>query len=86
MLQKGTSVSQEETGNTASQTGTDASGTDAAQATEPGEVTFTDDLGRKVTVNNPQRVTVLLSSFADVWQSAGGTITAAVHETWRTTR
>ncbi len=79
---EGNSVSQEETGNTASQTGTDASGTDAAQATEPGEVTFTDDLGRKVTVNNPQRVTVLLSSFADVWQSAGGTITATVHESW----
>lgn len=78
------SASQEEAGEAASHDGTETAGTDAAgeQAKEPVEVTFSDDLGREVTMNNPQRVTVLLSSFADVWQSAGGTITAAVHETW----
>ncbi len=56
--------------------------TEDAVATAPGEVTFYDDLNRKIVLNNPQRVTVLLGSFADVWQSAGGTITATVHESW----
>ena len=37
-------------------------------ATEPeNAVTFTDDLGRTVTVSNPQRVACLLGSFAEVW-------------------
>ena len=31
------------------------------------QVTFVDDLGRTVTVNNPQRVATLISSFADIW-------------------
>ena len=39
-------------------------------------VTFTDDLGRTVTVDNPQRVACLLGSFAEVWMNAGGTVIA----------
>lgn len=34
--------------------------------------TFTDDLGREVTVNHPQRVAALLGSYADLWVLAGG--------------
>ena len=41
------------------------------------EVTFTDDLGREVTVDNPQRVATLLGSFADMWVLAGGTVQAS---------
>ena len=45
-------------------------------------VTFTDDLGREVTVDNPQRVAALLGSFADVWVLAGGTLCAAAEDAW----
>lgn len=47
-------------------------------------VTFTDDLGREVTVEQPQRVAVLLGSFADIWCLAGGkdTLVAAAHDSW----
>lgn len=40
-------------------------------------VTFTDDLGREVTVEDPQRVAALLGSYADMWYLAGGEICAA---------
>ena len=36
-------------------------------------VTFTDDLGRTVTVDQPERVAALLGSFAQIWMLAGGT-------------
>ena len=36
-------------------------------------VTFTDALGRTVTVESPKRVAALIGSFADVWCLAGGT-------------
>lgn len=39
--------------------------------------TFTDDLGRQVTVNSPHRVAALLGSYADLWYLAGGEICAA---------
>jgi iron complex transport system substrate-binding protein len=39
-----------------------------------GSVTFTDDLGTEITVENPQRVIATLASFADTWQLAGGTL------------
>jgi len=45
-------------------------------------VTFTDDLGREVTVENPRRVAALLGSFADVWILAGGTLCAAAEDAW----
>ncbi len=48
----------------------------------PLEVTFTDALGREVSVSDPQRVAVLLGSFADVWTLAGGEITATVKDAW----
>lgn len=47
-------------------------------------VTFTDDLGRQVTVDRPQRVACLIASFADIWCLAGGAeqIVAATDATW----
>lgn len=47
--------------------------------------TFTDDLGREVTVNQPKRVACLISSFSDIWALAGGVeqIVAATDATWR---
>ena len=37
-----------------------------------GEYSFTDDLGRTVTLDEPQRVAALIGSYADVWCLAGG--------------
>ena len=45
-------------------------------------VTFVDDLGRTVTVDNPQRVACLLGSFAQVWQLAGGQVIATADDAW----
>lgn len=48
-------------------------------------LTFTDDLDREVTVPvQPQRVAVLLGSYADVWCLAGGqdTLVAAASDAW----
>ncbi len=48
-------------------------------------VTFTDDLQRQVTIDGtPERVAVLIGSFADVWCLAGGrdSIAAAADDTW----
>ncbi|MGN0794030.1 MAG: ABC transporter substrate-binding protein [Aristaeellaceae bacterium] len=44
--------------------------------------TFTDDLGRTVTVNRPERVAALLASFAQVWQLAGGDVVATADDAW----
>lgn len=44
--------------------------------------TFTDDLGRTVTVPEPGRVACLLGSFADIWVSAGGQVIAAPDDAW----
>ena len=44
--------------------------------------TFTDDLGREVTVSQPRRVAALLGSFADVWHLAGGTVAASADDAW----
>ena len=44
--------------------------------------TFTDDLGRTVTVDSPQRVACLLGSFADIWTLAGGEVIAAPDDAW----
>ena len=61
-------------------------GTEAAAAAQPEEapeeVTFTDALGREVTVSDPERVAVLLGSFCDVWYLAGGEAVATVKDTW----
>lgn len=47
-------------------------------------VTFSDDLGREITVDRPQRVACLIGSFADLWYLAGGedTLVAAAHDAW----
>lgn len=45
-------------------------------------VTFTDDLGREVTVDDPQRVAALLGSFAQIWQLAGGQVVATAEDAW----
>lgn len=46
-------------------------------------VTFTDALGREVSVGRaPQRVAALLGSFADVWVLSGGTLCAAAEDAW----
>lgn len=47
-------------------------------------VTFTDDLGRTVTLCRPKRVAALIGSFADIWCLAGGkeTLVAAADDTW----
>lgn len=57
----------------------------AVSTTEVDAVTFTDDLDREVTVENPERVAILLGSYADVWSLAGGkdTIVAAADDTWK---
>lgn len=56
------------------------------QAAEVSEtaVTFTDDLGREVTVDQPERIACLTASFADVWHLAGGAdqIIATTNATW----
>lgn len=46
----------------------------AAAASTEGAVTFTDDLGNEVTVDNPQRVVACMGSFANAWELAGGTL------------
>lgn len=46
----------------------------AAEAPVPGPVTFTDDMGNEVTVDNPQRVVACMGSFANAWELAGGTL------------
>ena len=51
-------------------------------ATPDTAITFTDDLGRSVTVNDPQRVAPLLGSFAQVWMLAGGTVHATAEDAW----
>lgn len=44
--------------------------------------TFTDDMGREVTVNNPKRVAALLGSYADIWYLAGGEVCASADDAW----
>ena len=45
-------------------------------------IAFTDDLGRTVTVDQPQRVAALLGSFAQIWMLAGGTVCATADDAW----
>ncbi|MBD5456272.1 MAG: ABC transporter substrate-binding protein [Lachnospiraceae bacterium] len=47
-------------------------------------VTFTDDYGRQVTIDRPERVVCLIASFADIWYLAGGVdrIVATTNSTW----
>ena len=46
-------------------------------------MTVTDDLGREVEISKePQKVAVIMGSFAEVWQLAGGKISATVKDAW----
>ncbi len=56
----------------------------AAETGSETAVTFTDDLGRRVTVDRPKRVVCLIGSFADIWYLAGGVdqIVATTNATW----
>ncbi|MCH3925832.1 MAG: ABC transporter substrate-binding protein [Atopobiaceae bacterium] len=63
-----------------SQTSTTTSSSDAqstSAASDTQSVTFTDDLGREVTLSNSQRVVACMGSFAGAWQLAGGTLVGA---------
>ena len=57
-------------------------GAETAGETPQNGVTFTDDLGRTVTVENPQRVASLLGSFTHIWLLAGGTVCATADDAW----
>lgn len=48
------------------------------------QITFTDDLGRKVSTARPQRVIAMIGSFADVWYLAGGedTLVGTANDAW----
>ena len=45
--------------------------------------TFTDDLGREVTVQNSRRTAALLGSFAQIWLLAGGEVCACPDDAWK---
>lgn len=51
-------------------------------APEDAGFTFTDDLGRTVTVSNPKRTAALLGSFAQIWTLAGGEVCATADDAW----
>lgn len=53
-----------------------------APAATDGGFTFTDDLSRTVTVDDPQRVAPLLGSFAQIWMLAGGQVCATADDAW----
>ncbi|MBQ9003826.1 MAG: ABC transporter substrate-binding protein [Eggerthellaceae bacterium] len=62
-----------------SSSATSSSGSQATQSADT--VTFTDDLGKEVTVAKaPKRVVSCMGSFADIWQLAGGTLVGAADE------
>ncbi len=54
---------------------------DTSEAGKEG-VTFTDDLGREVSVKDPKRVAALIGSFADIWLLAGGEVAAAANDSF----
>lgn len=59
-------------------------GTSAPAESAPANVlTFTDDLGREISLDAvPQRTACLLGSFADLWTLAGGTCIASPNDAW----
>ena len=58
------------------------SGCQAENSADAGSYTFTDDLGRTVTVDSCRRVAALMGSYADIWQLAGGNLCAAADDAW----
>lgn len=57
------------------------SGCGSKEASAPG-YTFTDDLGRTVTVTSHDRTAALLGSYADMWILAGGNVCASADDAW----
>lgn len=55
-----------------------------AEAAAPPDASFsfTDDLGRTVTLDSPKRTAALLGSFAQVWLLAGGEVCATADDAW----
>lgn len=47
-----------------------------------GGVTFTDDIGRTVTVERHDRVVTMIGSFTDTWLLAGGEVVGAANDSW----
>ena len=78
MMVCGCSQRDEDHGSASSVTGSELDSDDK----EDVGYTFTDDLGRKVTVSEPERVAALLGSFADIWYLAGGEICACADDAW----
>lgn len=65
--------------------GTGSSSPSSTGSSSEGElISFTDDLGRTVSLAKPQRAACLIGSFADLWCLAGGkdTLVAAADDTW----
>lgn len=60
------------------------SSSSSSSSSQTQSVTFTDDLGRTVTVERPERVAALIGSFADIWCLAGGqsTLVATANDAW----
>lgn len=54
----------------------------AAEQAPTDGYTFTDDLGRSVTVTSFERTAALLGSYADIWYLSGGTICASADDAW----
>ena len=54
----------------------------APQTPSESTYTFTDDLGRTVSVDEPKRVAALLGSFAQIWILAGGQVCATADDAW----
>ena len=54
----------------------------AGSGADPDAYTFLDDLGREVTVAEPQRVAALIGSFAQIWTLAGGEVHASADDAW----
>lgn len=54
------------------------------ESVQGGTVSFTDALGREVSVSKKsERVAALIGSFADIWTLAGGTLCAAAEDAWQ---
>ena len=54
-----------------------------AEPAASGGLTFTDDLGREISLGAvPRRTACLLGSFADLWTLAGGTCIASPNDAW----
>ena len=75
-------VQEEESGTAAEKESGSTDSTAQAEQALTRTVTFTDDLGREVVVENPRKVAALIGSFADVWLLAGGEVTATVNDAW----